>query len=72
MSWPTYHSLTDGDLKAELCLSGAQSVKTVVRGIRRTNRPTRKAPATAELIDEMLKCCPETLAGTRDRALLAF
>ena len=56
MSWPTYHSLTDGDLKAKLRLSGAESVKTVMRGIRRTigTPPTRKPPATAELIDEML------------------
>lgn len=54
--------------------SSAESVKTVMRGIRRTigTAPTRKAPATAELIGEMLKHCPDTLAGKRDRALLAL
>lgn len=54
--------------------SGAEAVKAVLRGIRRTigTAPVRKAPATAELIGEMLKHCPDTLAGKRDRALLAL
>ena len=34
--------------------------------------PERKAPATADLVMEMLKHCPPTLAGKRDRALLAL
>jgi hypothetical protein len=43
----------------------------VVRGIRRTIgcAPVRKAPATAELIAQMLTLCPNTLGGKRDRAL---
>jgi integrase len=54
--------------------SGAEAVKAVMRGIRRAigTAPTRKSPATADLIGEMLKHCPETLAGKRDRALLAL
>jgi integrase len=49
-------------------------VKAVMRGIRRAigTAPGRKAPATADLIGEMLKHCPTTLAGKRDRALLRF
>lgn len=54
--------------------SGAEAVKAVMRGIRRTigTAPQRKAPATADLVNEMLKHCPDTLAGKRDRALLAL
>jgi len=54
--------------------TNAETVKAVMRGIRRTigTAPARKAPATAELVGEMLKHCPETLAGKRDRALLAL
>jgi len=54
--------------------SGAEAVKAVLRGIRRRfgTAPTRKSPATADLIGEMLKHCPDTLAGKRDRALLAL
>jgi site-specific recombinase XerD len=43
-------------------------------GIRRaigTVSP-QKAPATADIIGEMLKNCPDNLKGTRDRALLAL
>jgi site-specific recombinase XerD len=51
-----------------------EAVKAVMRGIRRTigTAPVQKAPATANLIGEMLKHCPDTLAGKRDRALLAL
>jgi len=54
--------------------SGAEAVKAVMRGIRRAigTAPVQKAPATADLIGEMLKRCPDTLAGKRDRALLAL
>jgi integrase len=49
-------------------------VKAVLRGIRRTvgTHRTGKAPATADLIGQMLALCPDTLIGKRDRALLAF
>lgn len=54
--------------------SETKAVRMVMRKIRRVigTAQTRKAPATAELIGEMLKHCPDTLAGKRDRALLAL
>jgi hypothetical protein len=54
-------------------LSNAETVKAVMRGIRRTfgTSSTQKAPATADMIDEMLKRCPDTLAGKRAGALPA-
>jgi site-specific recombinase XerD len=54
--------------------SNAETVKAVMRGIRRSigTASTQKAPATADIIGEMLKHCPDTLAGKRDRALLAL
>ncbi len=52
--------------------TGAESVKGLQRGIRRTigTRVDRKAPATAEALKAMVKKIPDTLAGRRDRALL--
>jgi len=46
----------------------------VLRGIRRTIGAARegKAPATADVLKQMLALCPDTLAGKRDRALLAL
>jgi site-specific recombinase XerD len=51
-----------------------QKVKAVMSGIRRTiqSAKTAKAPATANCIDLMLKSCPNTIKGKRDRAILAF
>ena len=51
-----------------------EAVKTVLRGIRRTIGTTRagKAPATADLIGQMLALCPDTMIGKRDRALLCL
>jgi integrase len=45
-----------------------------MRGIRRTigTASAQKSPATADVIGEMLKRCPDTLAGKRDHALLAL
>jgi hypothetical protein len=45
-----------------------------LRGIRRTigSAKVGKAPATANLMMQMVALCPNTLAGKRDRALLAF
>jgi len=49
-------------------------VRAVLRGIRRTIGASRagKAPATADILTAMLRLCPATLAGSRDRALLAL
>jgi site-specific recombinase XerD len=54
--------------------TGAETVKAVVRGIRRTigAAPVRKAPATADVVTQMLSHCPDTLTGLRDRALLSL
>ena len=54
--------------------SNAETVRAVMRGIRRSigTASAQKAPATAELIGQMLKHCPDDLKGTRDRALLAL
>jgi site-specific recombinase XerD len=54
--------------------TGIETVRAVVRGIRRTIgcAPVRKAPATADLVQRMLDLCPDTLGGKRDRALLAL
>jgi site-specific recombinase XerD len=51
-----------------------EGVKAVLRGIRRTNGAARegKAPATADILTAMLRLCLPTLAGSRDRALLAL
>ena len=52
----------------------AEAVKAVMRGIRRTigTAPDRKAPATADIVGEMIHLCPANLRGTRDRALLTL
>ena len=54
--------------------TSAEAVKACVRGIRRSigTAPVRKTAATAGLVQEMLAHCPDTLAGLRDRALLAL
>ena len=46
----------------------------MLRGIRRTIGSAKqgKAPATADVLMQMVALCPATLAGKRDRALLAF
>ena len=50
--------------------TNAEGVKATMRGIRRTlgTRPSKKAPATAEVITRLLAVFPDTLAGIRDRA----
>jgi site-specific recombinase XerD len=54
--------------------TNAETVKAVVRGIRRAigTAPVRKAPATADLVMQMIESCPVNLIGLRDRALLAL
>jgi hypothetical protein len=49
-----------------------EGVKATLRGIRRTIGTARagKAPATADLIGQMLAICSDTMIGKRDRALL--
>jgi site-specific recombinase XerD len=50
----------------------SESVRATMKGIRRTRgaAQARKAPATHGVIADMIASCPETLRGTRDRALL--
>jgi integrase len=54
--------------------TGSEAVKAVLRGIRRTigTARTGKAPATADLIGQMLALCPDNMIGKRDRALLCL
>ena len=54
--------------------TGAETVKAVVRGTRRTigAAPVRKAAATADVVTQMLSHCPDTLRGLRDAALLSL
>ena len=51
-----------------------EGVRAVLRGIRRTIGAAwgGKAPATADVLKQMLALCPDTLIGKRDRALLAL
>jgi site-specific recombinase XerD len=50
----------------------SEAVKATLRGIRRTigAAKVKKAPAVAERVKAMVRGCPDTLAGKRDRALL--
>jgi site-specific recombinase XerD len=52
----------------------SEQVRSTLRGIRRTigTAQAQKAPATVELVITMLSHCPQTLAGKRDRAILAL
>jgi site-specific recombinase XerD len=54
--------------------TGAEAVKIVLRGIRRTIGTARagKAPATADVLMQMVALCPDNMIGRRDRALLAL
>jgi integrase len=51
-----------------------EGVKVVLRGIRRTIGTARagKAPATADVLKQMVVLCPDNMIGRRDRALLAL
>ena len=51
-----------------------EGVKVVLRGIRRTIGTARagKAPATADVLMQMVALCPDSMIGGRDRALLAL
>jgi integrase len=52
----------------------SEAVKAVLRGIRRTIGTARagKAPATADLIGQMIGLCPDNMIGRRDRAPLCL
>jgi len=54
--------------------TNAEGVKVVLRGIRRTIGTGRagKAPATADVLMQMVALCPDNTIGRRDRALLAL
>ena len=54
--------------------TGSEAVKAVLRGIRRTIGSAKqgKAPATADLIGQMVALCPDNMIGRRDRALLCL
>jgi site-specific recombinase XerD len=54
--------------------TASEGVKATLRGIRRTigTSSQGKAPATHDVIAQMLDRCPETMIGKRDRALIAF
>ena len=54
--------------------TATETVRRVVRGIRRSvgAAQVQKAPVTAEILTVMLSRVPDTLAGKRDRALLAL
>jgi integrase len=51
-----------------------EGVKATLRGIRRIIGSAKqgKAPATADLIGQMIALCPDNMIGKRDRALLAL
>ena len=54
--------------------TSSEGVRAVLRGIRRTIGSAKqgKAPATADLIGQMLALCPDSMIGKRDRALLCL
>jgi integrase len=54
--------------------TGHAGVKAALQGIRRQIGVAKqgKAPATADVIGQMLALCPDNMIGKRDRALLAF
>lgn len=47
-------------------------VRATLQGIRRAAgaAPARKAPATADVVRAMIRHCPDTMKGRRDRALI--
>ena len=52
--------------------TGHKGVTAALKGIRRAKgtAPAKKKAATADIVKEMVRLCPNTLAGQRDRALL--
>jgi integrase len=54
--------------------TASEGVRAVLRGIRRTigTAPAQKTAATATIVRQMLRACPDNMIGLRDRALLSF
>lgn len=54
--------------------TGSKAVRVTLAGIRNTvgAAPQKKTAATHGLVRRMLDCCPDTIIGLRDRALLSF
>jgi site-specific recombinase XerD len=54
--------------------TASEGVKATLRGIRRTigTATQGKAPATHDIVGQMLDLCPDSMIGKRDRALIAF
>ena len=54
--------------------TNSEMVRVVLRGIRRRlgTKPNQKAPATIEVLADLLDQVPDTLLGLRDKALLAI
>jgi site-specific recombinase XerD len=52
--------------------TGHKGVTAALKGIRRAKgtAPSKKKAATADIVKEMVRRCPDTLTGQRDRALL--
>jgi site-specific recombinase XerD len=52
--------------------TGHKGVTAALKGIRRAKgtAPIKKKAATADIVKEMVRRCPHTLSGQRDRALL--
>ena len=68
-------SSTIGRRAASIATTTSQEgVKVVLRGIRSTIGTARagKAPATADLLMQMVALCPDSMIGRRERALLAL
>ena len=54
--------------------SSSDEVKAVMKGIRNMvgAKPRKMAAATSDIVGNMIAACPDTLAGKRDKALLAL
>ena len=54
--------------------TGAKAVKVTIAGIRNTlgMAPKKKTAATHDLLERMLDCCPDSMIGMRDRALISL
>ena len=60
------------EAKSHATPTGHKGVTAALKGIRRTKgtAPAKKKAATADIVKEMVRRCPDTLTGKRDRALL--
>ena len=54
--------------------TSSEAVRATLHGIRRSigTAAAKKAPATADVVAAMMRACPTTLIGLRDRALFAI